>query len=361
MTEEAKTVFANAVAYISKFKGQGIIARKYDERQTTLEYLKEMAYYSTDECYDESLKSNEEWNRQMLETQKEAASKKSKGEPLSQYEEIALNYKPQPQPTREEFFKRHMKEWYDRFGADPEAFRKYLEDNRPYLYGGEGFYTIQLDEDCKRLGIGNHDLKLLDACISMLEKGQDVATARRLLARYTLCDFSSAAEWRTWFSKYKDKLFFSESADWVWLVDSREPGVNDYQGWMRRKTLDKVPAGETSDAAPSREFTEAGDQLLIMRVKIHPGYHIYAYVPENEAFNETEVSFSLPEGYIAAGALQKPFGKPFTGKIRVYEDEVTFIQPISGASKQPVKCEITYQCCDSQICFPPETKTIDVK
>lgn len=366
MTEEAKTVFANAVVYISKFKGQGLIARKYDERQTTLEYLKELEYYSTDECYAESIESNKKWQADMLEAQKEAKAKKERGETLSNIEEIYLNFTPQPDPTREEFAKRHMKEWYNRFGTDSKAFIKFLEDNKPYLYGGEGFYEVKVDEDCKSLGIGNHDLKLLDTAITMLENKQDEAKARRLLARYTLCDFATAAEWRAWFNKNKDKLFFSESADWVWLVNSRESGANDYQGWMKRKTLDKVATGETSDKDPvavttAREFTESGEQLLIVKLKIHPGYHIYAHVPKTEAYNETEVSFELPKGYTTEGELQKPQGSHFTGQTTIYEDEATFVQRIKGTSTEPIKCTVGYQCCDSQICFPPETKTIEIK
>lgn len=354
------------MVYISKFKGQGIIARKYDERQTTLEYLKELEYYSTDECYAESLKSNEEWNAQMLRMKKEAEAKKARGEKLTRMEEISLEFKPQPEPTREEFAKRHTKEWFNRFGTDSKALCKYLEDNKPYLYGGEGFYTIMVDEDCKSLGIGNHDLKLLETAITMLENRQDEDKARRLLSRYTLCDFSTAEEWRAWFEKNKSRLFFCESADWVWLVNSHEAGANDYQSWIERKTANKVPAGETSDTEPvaitaAREYTETGEQMLILKLKIHPGYHIYAYVPETEAFIETEISLQLPDGYTAEGSLQKPTGKRLTGETLVYEGEVTMTQRIKGTSEQPIKCAVRYQCCDSQICFPPATKTIEVK
>lgn len=366
MTDEAKTVFANAVVYISKFKGQGLIARKYDERQTTLEYLKEMEYLSTEKAYLDRLELMKTWNAEMKQAQKEAQAKKAKGETLTKIEEMQLNYEPQPDPTREEFAKKNMREWYGRFGTDSEAFIKFLEDNKPYLYGGEGFYTIKVDDDCKSLGIGNHDIRLIETAVKMLEDKRDEAKARRLLARYTLCDFATASEWRSWLNKNKPQLFFAESAGWVWLVNSREPGVNDYQGWMKRKTLNKVQAGETSDANPvavtaSREYSETGDQMLIAKVKIHPGYHIYAYVPEGEAFIETEARFLLPDGYTAAGDMQKPFGTPFTGQIRVYEDEATFVQLIKGKASQPAKFEIRYQCCDSQICFPPVTKTIEVK
>ena len=41
MTEEAKTVFTNAVVYISQFAGQAPIARKFNDRIATRDYLKE--------------------------------------------------------------------------------------------------------------------------------------------------------------------------------------------------------------------------------------------------------------------------------------------------------------------------------
>lgn len=363
MTDEAKAVFANAVVYISKFKGQGIIARKYNERQTTLEYLKEMKYMASDKAYDERLKSDEEWTRQMLAAQKTAQEKQARGETLDSRDKAAVDFKPEPPMTREQFYKRYMREWYDRFGNDRKAFAKYLDDNRPYLYGGEGFYQIKLDDDCKALGIDNHDLRLLDTAIGMLESHTDEARALRLLARYTLCDFGTAAQWRKWFNDNKSRLFFSESAGWVWLVNSRAPGANDYQGWMRRKAVGNVTAGETSDTEPvavsaARSYTETGDQLLIVRIKIHPGYHIYAYVPKSEAFTPTTVKLHLPGGMTATGDMKMPQGRPFTGNIRIYEDEVVFTQTVSGTSAQPASCDVTYQCCDDQICFPPTTKKV---
>lgn len=366
MTEEAKAVFANAVVYISKFKGQGLIARKYDEHQTTLEYLKELEYLSTEESYLERMQTNKKWDAEMLARKAAAQAKKDKGEKLSESEEEMLGFEPQPEPTREEYVKRYIGDWFDRFGTDSEAFCKYLEDNKPYLYGGEGFYEVKVDDDCKSLGIGNHDIRLIETAIKMLEDKQDVAKARRLLERYTLCDFSTAAEWRSWFEKYKDKLFFCESADWVWLVNSREPGVNDYQGWLKRKTLSKVPSGETSGTNPvavtaSREYTDGGEQLLILKFKIHPGFHIYAYVPDSEAYIPTEVSFQLPDGYTADGKMQKPQGQHFTGQVTIYEDEATFVQRIKGSSTQPVKCSFRYQCCDSKACLPPVEQTIEIK
>ena len=61
MTEEAKTVFANAIVYISRFAGQKPFVRKYNDRIATREYVKEQLYLSTREAWQERVKSDEEF------------------------------------------------------------------------------------------------------------------------------------------------------------------------------------------------------------------------------------------------------------------------------------------------------------
>lgn len=367
MTEEAKAVFANAVVYISKFKGKGIIARKYNERETTSEYLKEVLYYSTEEAYKESLKSTEEFNKSSLKEQKKVKEKKAAGETLTEMDEILLNFTPEPMPTRESVAKKTMKQWFAKFGTDSKAFANYMNENKPYLYGGEGFYELKIDEDAKSLGINIHDLKLIDCAIKLLEQGKDVDKAHRILLRYTLNNFATPQEWRAWYNKYQDKLFFTESGGWVWLVNTYEPGVNDYKGWQNRMAVKEVPSGTTSDKDPvaitaDRQYQLNGDQLLVLKIKIHPGYHIYSYVPKGEAFKVSEIKVNLPQGYEAITKLQQPMGKPFgSSGILIYEDEVVMQQQIKGSSDKPIECALTYQCCDDNICFPPTTKTVSIK
>lgn len=35
--------------------------------------------------------------------------------------------------------------------------------------------------------------------------------------------------------------------------------------------------------------------------------------------------------------------------------------PVMGTAKGKATFEVTYQCCDDQICFPPTTKTVEVR
>lgn len=231
----------------------------------------------------------------------------------------------------------------------------------PYSYRDEG-----TDEDVKSLGIPNDDKRLLDAAIRLLESGQDADRARRILTRYTLNDFATAEEWRAWYEKYKDKLFFTESGGWVFLVNSREPGVNDYTSFLERQAAKQVPAGETTDRNPVAVTADVtvmqdGSRMLNIKAVIHPGYHIYDKVAKGDPFIPTKVEVILPDGCTAVGELKRPEGGYYTSNgTTVYKDAVVFSQKFTGDAKGEVKCKVSYQCCDPTICFPPKTEECSV-
>ena len=105
----------------------------------------------------------------------------------------------------------------------------YYRENIDYFYGGEGMYVLSIDEDVKSLGIPYNDKRLLDTAIRLLEKGKETEKANRILHRYTLCRFEAPQEWRTWYEKNKERLFFTESGGWLFMVNTREPDpANDY-------------------------------------------------------------------------------------------------------------------------------------
>ena len=63
----------------------------------------------------------------------------------------------------------------------------------------------------------------------MMEKGEDEAVTGRILAeRYTLKRFSTPTQWRQWFDKNRNNMFFTEAGGFKWLVNTYEPGENDY-------------------------------------------------------------------------------------------------------------------------------------
>ena len=331
MTEEAKAVFANAVVYISKFAGQTPIARKYNGWISTRDYIKELRYLSTRKAWEESLKSA----------------------PLRTYEQYLLHY---------------QGDLFEKFGTDEQAYQRYYDENRDYFYGGEGIYTLTVDEDVKSLGIPVREQCLLDKVIGMWEKGQDVEKARRILNRYTLCRYNTAREWRDWYETNKGRMFFTESGGWLFMLNTRDKSVpgNDYH--VRDVKLATLPQIEATDfqnpvqVAVGMNKTGKGKQEVVVRVKIHAGYHIYAHVADRDPFIPTTIEINLPEGYQLVGDLKCPsfnaLGKSGT---TIYENEAVFRQEITGSGEGEITCVIGYQCCDSHVCMTPVKKEYVVK
>lgn len=367
LTEEAKPVLANAIVYIAQFDGQGIIARKYNETIATRASIKEFVYTASEEGYQEMVEMNDAANTMLEERKKNIQAKQAKGETLTEEDRMYLNFTPMPMKSREEMLQLIMPEYFAMFGTDGDAYARYFDENRDYLYGGESRYSLVLDEDAKSLGIPNNDIRLIDEAIKMLEAGKDVAKGKRILARYTLADFVTPAEWRAWFDKNRSNMFFTEAGGWVWLINSREPGVNDYKGWelRRRESALKVP--ETTDLQPvavaaSREVLQDGSQVVLLKMKMHPGYHIYSAVGSGEAFIPLKVEIALPEGYEKQGDMQRPAPLPFnTNGTMMYEDTVVFVQPVTGTGAGTLTCTVSYQCCNNNICYPPAEQTVTVQ
>lgn len=367
MTDEAISVLANAIAYIAKFKGQGMIARKYNEGIATRATLNEFKYIPTKEAYKNMLEINNEANRLLQKMSKEVQAKQDRGEKLTEEEQYYLNFKPMQMRSHEEVVKLYMREYYDMFGMDEKAYASYFDENRDYFYGGDGVNKLVVDEDVKSLGIPNNDLRLIDTAIKMLENKTEVDKAKRILARYTLVDFPAAIEWRNWFEKNKKKMFFTESGGWVFLVDSREPGVNDYVAWEVRKKLNSLTMNETDERNPvavvvSREVLQSGEQFVYIKVKIHPGFHIYANVASDAPFVPTKIDIQLPEGYEKVGGLQVPAARFYSQSgTTIYDETVVFGQKIAGKGPGTIECVISYQSCDNHICFPPTEQKFSIQ
>lgn len=368
MTEEAKTVFANAVVYISQFAGQTPIARKYNDRIATRDYLKELKYLATRAAWQERVELNRQFAERQLKEKEVAQAKQAKGEELSMMEEMALDFTPQPDITYEDMLKRYQDDLFEKFGTDEQAYLDYYDTNKDWFYGGEGSYVLTVDEDVKSWGIPNNDLRLLDKAISEWEKGGEVEKAKRVLERYTLCRFTTPQEWRAWNEANKDRLFFTEAGGWLFMVNTRDKSIpgNDYSAKGQKLAATAAapaaaPASNlvTDDKNPVRaemvvENGADGNKVLVVRVKIHPGYHIYAAVGKGDAFIPTTLDFTLPAGYEKAGDLQRSSFKGYNSTgTTIYEDKAEFRQPIRGNGAGTAQCTLGYQCCDAHICFPP--------
>jgi hypothetical protein len=177
MTPEARKCFVNSVCYIKKFDGQKPLVRKNCfGREWMLVYAGYLKTI-TDEKY------------------------------------IERNF---PEEVRKPF------------GTDAEKYLAYYRENREYLHPMWGVGTpgspdpprnlLAVDEDVKRLYLSNRKVGLLKRCVSLLEKGEEVKLARRVLKRYTNEQFADAKEWRDWLDKNRDRLFFSDVGGYKFFV-----------------------------------------------------------------------------------------------------------------------------------------------
>ncbi|WP_316792014.1 hypothetical protein [Pedobacter frigoris] len=223
MTEEGKKVFVNTVAYMKQFDGRIPIARKYNDRMATTDDVRETIANVTKKSYEDYVAQMKDFNDQNAKQNKRLNDKKAAGQALTPEEEATLPYlgRVQEIDTWEVFLKGRMGKLASRFGNDGTAFQKYLTDNFNYIYcDPKGFYDYWVDEDVQQIGISNHDVKLLDACVGMLKKNDQPELASKVLKRYTGENFSTAKEWDDWLSKNKKKLFFSETNGYRFVINT---------------------------------------------------------------------------------------------------------------------------------------------
>lgn len=223
MTEEGKKVFVNAVAYMKQFNGKMPIARKYNDRMVTTDDVKEIIAGASKDAYTDYVSQIKLFNEGNAKQLKKLNSKKAAGEALSNEETESLQYLGAEQKIQslDEFLKVRMGAFASKFGTDTEAFQKYLTDNFGYIYcDPDAFYSYSIDEDAQQIGISNHDVKMLDACIAMLKKGDRTDLALRVLKKYTWENFGTAKEWDNWLSKNRKKLFFSETNGYKFMVNT---------------------------------------------------------------------------------------------------------------------------------------------
>lgn len=224
MTDEAKQVFANSVVYINKFKGLKPIARKYNQQIAVRStYIDDMINRLNKESFEDYKAYITDVNVQSQKTIKQILSKKEKGEKVSEMEEAILNAqsKPIPIPNWDEYIKQQAGNFFKpEYAKNVEKLKKYLADNKKYMYSEpDAFYEIKIDEEIKKLGIGNNDKKLLQQCVTFLKSGKETALANRVLLRYTGME-KNPQEWEKWFDDNSSKLFFTEAGGYKWLVDT---------------------------------------------------------------------------------------------------------------------------------------------
>lgn len=375
MTSEAKVVFANTVAYIAKFRGTPLV-RKVNDRIATREYIKEVKYSCTKKYLAERCAEDKLYYAKTLEIANKVRAKKNRGEELSRTEKEYLTFTENDIPkekTYSEMMKEKHPDLYAICGEDESKYIQYYEENTPYFYGGEGTYNLVIDADAKAWGIPNNDKRLIDKAITCLETNQEVERAKRVLRRYTLCEFTQASDWRKWYDTYKEKMFFTESGGWYFMVNDKDAPGNDYSVINKRLAEKKI--SETSSSNNTEVSHEnpvavnAHVQKLdrdgidvVFDVKVMSGYHIYKTVAESDPYLPIKITFTLPDGAILGEALY-PMPRPFVKEgTTIYDSNFTIRQNIRLLSvPADIKCTFECQCCDSNICMPPLSKEFTLK
>lgn len=381
MTDAAKALFVNAVVYMKQFAGQHPIARKFNDGVSTRDHIgmeRNRMSRSMWEAYNEQ---NRQFNQLVDSLKTVIKDQKARGEKVDPNIAIYENFPAQKMVTYREFLLQQDrgKGLYAVFGTDEKAYQDYYDKNYGWFWCPEGSYELAIDDEARYLGIPNNDIRILDKCISMLEKNDpEKDIAETILKRYTLCRFETAKEWRDWYNRYHDKLFFTESGGYLWLVNTFEnvPG-NDYrvrlaeeeEAYMAQKRSGGRPGAPvqlTDDRNPvylqvEAVKTEKGKDIVVFQ-KIHPGYHTYAVVPSDEVFVVTTVEIELPAGYEKVGPLYVPEAQLLDASgTTVYRGTGEFRQAVKGEGEGEATVTVTYQCCNNNTCLVPETKTFTVK
>lgn len=376
MTEAGKAALANAVVYMKDFKGKRVIARKLNEGIATRDAATAAKYASSRDCWKAIENVQLKFYHMMDSAVRAIKAKQVAGEELSPMEMVQLQY---PEPRKPEpisfsdYLKERNPELYKVFGEDEAEYARYYDKNRPYFRpdSKEG-YGLEIDQEARSLGIANNDIRLLDKAIELLGNGgNDAVTGRTLLERYTLCRFATPAEWKAWLDTNRNRMFFSESGGWLWLVDTLDPSVpgNDYSVLTApaqpENTAPVAPAGTTDRNNPvalKAEIVDApgGMKDVVITMTVYEGFHTYAYVADEDPFIPTEVTIELPEGYEKSGSLVTPTPTPSSTATTYYTGNGAFRQRIKGNGDGEVVCKIKYQACDASMCMPPVTKTINI-
>jgi len=352
MTNEAQKVFVNTICYIKKFDHQRPLMKKVQIE--TREGIDEKIYRIDEAVYQKAIASRREGNARLKKMQDSLRARKAAGQDIGRNNEMFLKM---PMTDAVESFEDYVKgfagqELFAKFGTNTAKYHEYYRDNYEYYYPLDA-YSLQLDEDAQRLGISNRKVEILEKCIGLLEKGKDTAMAMRVLRRYTMERFATAAEWRDWLTQNRDRLFYTEAGGFKFIVNARV-------------AAGAAAASEATSTDPVAVSAKLENGRLVVDADILKGWHIYAYVSKDNPFIQTEMLLDLPEGAVSDQQWQSTAGLPLEGTegVFVYEGKVRFSVAVDCAKVKPgstLKCGIYYQACDKTKCFPPKKKVIDVK
>jgi hypothetical protein len=245
-----------------------------------------------------------------------------------------------------------------RFGKDNAKYIQYYTENLEYLRPA-GHLSFAVDEDVKGLGLSNRKAELLDACVSMLERGDRPDLARRLLERYTTERFADATAWRKWLETNRRRLFFTDTGGFKFLV-----APESLIGSLGRPADDATPEPDSRNPVVARaelspmKLYPGQEATLILRVETAPTWHIYAIEGSGGPGIATTIKVMPPRGVEAEGDWSCPKAIKTSDGQMAYEGKIEFRRTLRvGADAAPgpieIACELGYQACDPRSCRAP--------
>lgn len=404
MTPAGQALFANAIVYMAKRGPEHMIARKLHEGIETREQAIASKYLISKKAYEDEQKSIEEFVANYAKAKAEYQDKLAKGEKLSAMEMEIANIdldevRRNNSTTYSQYMKQQGGKLFHFFGYNEELYKQYFTENYNYFYCPDPFgYDLDVDEDARDLGIATNDIRLINEAIKLMEANEEAAKnapknmrrmspeveaytkGKRIVERYTLVRFDSPKEYRTWFDTYKDKMFFTESGGWLWLINTQDKSVpgNDYKVRPEfRERLDRTwkpdatfATNATKPASPKSATTkdkpvaitayyDSAKHEIVVGQDIHEGFHTYAELGEGDPFILVEVDITLNGGE-KVGNLKTPVKSPYSGgNGKVYEGYGEFRQEVKGTGEATITFK--YQACDASVCLIPKTETLKVK
>jgi len=362
MTPSGRNAFVNAVTYIAKFDRRPVLVRKTarsrEDAFRWVDLLVNIEKYYQEEC--EYVRSANARRKELIEA--------GKTRKLTDEEKVSVQAPERPMPTFEEYRKSETldsfpDELVESLGYAPEKYLAYYRENLPYLNYKK--YKFVVDEEAKAVGIPNNDPRLIEHCILSLEKGDDVDRSRHLLERYTGEQFATPVEWRSWFDASRTDLFFSDVGGFQFHSKADPTDI------IRRRLLARASLApmENSPVVIQAEITppvaKPGDVVtLAIRMRIAPGWHVYAVVPAGNSFQATEMHLDTPTGMIADERWLNPPAKPYQSGVTIYVGDVVFQRKLRiGKVNEPkleVPITVSFEACNSQQCLPPRSKALRV-
>ena len=102
------------------------------------------------------------------------------------------------------------------YGRDPKGLAKYYQDNFERIYW-DRVYLV--DVELGQLGIeSNRKVGSLQRIIALLRDRNTAVTARLLLERYTEESFKTPGEWHAWFTRNRERIYFSDVGGYKFRV-----------------------------------------------------------------------------------------------------------------------------------------------